>query len=840
MYREKAWELHMIAMRNRKLDLLPRLLLAATLLLLAAGPAVAALPRAGDGGIVFTLDDPAAVAVFLAGDFNGWNATATPLARNGEGQWSATVALAPGSYEYKFVVDDQWLEDPANPERKSDPFGGANSVLTIAADGSVAGAAGAAATAAATSGAGNAASAAAPADMFKVGAPRAVAGGVLFTFRADGAGRVTLAGTFNGWNADDTPLETDGKGNWAVVRPLKAGSYEYKFVADGNWQADPANPDTASDPYGGTNSVVTVDGKGRLIAAPVDASAAAATGTGLQGIETRATIDGRYLTRFEYAKNVPVSFNDQTTVDPRFRLQRPTQSVDLNVRTEVSNTARTLMRLRMDSDQNIIQNNVAAFLDEAYIEIHPETFNLRAYWNQEVFTGEDLLHLGGDIDLPGTIMHDHIDAGKGSAGALFTADPLGIRTRIYLANVHNYDYYNDPELYDNIGQDRFSMRLSRRFGNLTVGLPLYVNRALTWLDFGGLTTGTFPTLDDHRNRTGDNSTWYEVDNTILNGGLDLSYTTGGDWTLGAEALYNQASQDFVTGNQAGQDNVSNGAVEVPIINRETSRLAAQLDYRPEGGTGITLQHEMSTMSGADAEERYLVYTFQPQSVANKQFLWALGATPASVDQDSTELRVDWGSEESSVSLWLRHAGRDYDYAAIGATAPEDSTVSSYSESIWYLAGKAGFGSPGSARGRVELETVYTAADRGVAGMTSDSFETILRYDRDLTRNVGFIADLRWIAYSSAGTPDGGTGDSVDTDFFNPFVGMRYTPIRQLQLVLAYGVDPLDYSIDYGGRQIGRWMYRQNYLWDHPDATNLDAENALKNARVITMRIQMTF
>ena len=436
MDRETPWELHMIAMRNRKTNLLPRLVLAAVFLLMAAASAAAAPPVAGDGGIVFTYGDPAPAAVYLAGDFNGWNATATPMTRDANGQWSAVVALDPGTYEYKFIVDGEWVEDPANPEKKTDPFGGANSVLTIAADGSVAGAAGTAAVApAAAADAGETASTPAPTDMFKVGAPRAVDGGVLFTYRGDGAGRVTLAGTFNGWNADDIPLETDGKGNWAVVRPLEAGSYEYKFVADGNWRADPENPDTTSDPYGGTNSVVAVDGQGRLVAAPVDAAAAATAGTGLQGIETRATIDGRYLTRFEYAKNVPVSFNDQTTVDPRARLQRPTQSVDLNVRTEVSNTARTMMRLRMDSDQNIIQNNVAAFLDEAYIEIHPPNFNLRAFWNQEMFTGEDLLHLGGNIDLPGTIMHDHIDAGKGSAGALFTADPLGIRTRIYLANV---------------------------------------------------------------------------------------------------------------------------------------------------------------------------------------------------------------------------------------------------------------------------------------------------------------------------------------------------------------------------------------------------------------------
>jgi hypothetical protein len=246
------------------------------------------------------------------------------------------------------------------------------------------------------------------------------------------------------------------------------------------------------------------------------------------------------------------------------------------------------------------------------------------------------------------------------------------------------------------------------------------------------------------------------------------------------------------------------------------------------------------MTGAGPDDRYIVYGFLPQATANKKFLWASGAVPASVDQDSTELRVDWKGKGSSLALWLRHAGRDYDYAAIGGAAPEDSTVSSHREDIWYLAGRFVYGNAEDAKGRVELEAGYTAADRGVAGVTNNSLEAILRYDRDLTRNVGFIADVRWVGYRFEGTPDGGTGEPVDTDFINPFVGFRYTPIRQLMLVLAYGVDPLDYSIDYGGRQIGRWMYRQHYLWDHPGATNVDAENFLDRARVVTMRVQMTF
>ncbi len=57
--------------------------------------------------------------VFVAGAFNDWLSTATPLTANGDGTWSATLELAPGAYPYKFVEADYtagteaWACDPA-------------------------------------------------------------------------------------------------------------------------------------------------------------------------------------------------------------------------------------------------------------------------------------------------------------------------------------------------------------------------------------------------------------------------------------------------------------------------------------------------------------------------------------------------------------------------------------------------------------------------------------------------------------------------------------------------------------------------------------------------------
>jgi hypothetical protein len=60
---------------------------------------------------VITCDSGFAEAVFLAGSFNDWSPTATPMKAKG-GHWSVSLPLAPGHYEYKFVVDGQWCCEP--------------------------------------------------------------------------------------------------------------------------------------------------------------------------------------------------------------------------------------------------------------------------------------------------------------------------------------------------------------------------------------------------------------------------------------------------------------------------------------------------------------------------------------------------------------------------------------------------------------------------------------------------------------------------------------------------------------------------------------------------------
>ena len=83
--------------------------------------------------IRFEYLNAAAREVFVAGTFNQWDPLATVLKPGAEGKWDVELALEPGRYEYRFVVDGQWTEDPKSPEYAANPFGGLNSVLQVEA-----------------------------------------------------------------------------------------------------------------------------------------------------------------------------------------------------------------------------------------------------------------------------------------------------------------------------------------------------------------------------------------------------------------------------------------------------------------------------------------------------------------------------------------------------------------------------------------------------------------------------------------------------------------------------------------------------------------------------------
>jgi len=80
--------------------------------------------------IVFSFSAPEAQNVALVGNFNNWDYTKT-MKKDKEGLWTSRVDLEPGKYEYLFLVDGEWQDDPKCQTRQSNSFGSQNCVLEI-------------------------------------------------------------------------------------------------------------------------------------------------------------------------------------------------------------------------------------------------------------------------------------------------------------------------------------------------------------------------------------------------------------------------------------------------------------------------------------------------------------------------------------------------------------------------------------------------------------------------------------------------------------------------------------------------------------------------------------
>ena len=87
----------------------------------------------------FSCHSDSAQAVCLAGSFNDWSPTATPMVRSRRGDWTLSVPLAPGHDEYKFVVDGEWCCHPGDtaldaqhPDCVTNEFGTMNRAIEVA------------------------------------------------------------------------------------------------------------------------------------------------------------------------------------------------------------------------------------------------------------------------------------------------------------------------------------------------------------------------------------------------------------------------------------------------------------------------------------------------------------------------------------------------------------------------------------------------------------------------------------------------------------------------------------------------------------------------------------
>lgn len=81
--------------------------------------------------VTFSLRSPDAKEVILMGDFNRWNPKVHPMKKNKNGVWEKMTFLFPGTYEYRFMVDKHWKNDPNNNQTRTNRFGTINNVIVV-------------------------------------------------------------------------------------------------------------------------------------------------------------------------------------------------------------------------------------------------------------------------------------------------------------------------------------------------------------------------------------------------------------------------------------------------------------------------------------------------------------------------------------------------------------------------------------------------------------------------------------------------------------------------------------------------------------------------------------
>jgi hypothetical protein len=168
------------------------------------------------GNVEFVLKGKSnAYKVVLSGTFNHWNEQSFRMIKEGQ-DWKLKFQMPPGIYEYKFIVDGEWITDPANKFKVQNQHFTYNSILIVGKD----------------------------TEFFLPGYTNAK--------------RVSLSGSFNNWDKTGVPMRKT-KDGWKITQKLPPGKHYYKMIIDKHhWITDPDNTLMKKDDAGNVNSVIIV------------------------------------------------------------------------------------------------------------------------------------------------------------------------------------------------------------------------------------------------------------------------------------------------------------------------------------------------------------------------------------------------------------------------------------------------------------------------------------------------------------------------------------------------------------------------------------------------------
>jgi hypothetical protein len=709
--------------------------------------------------------------------------------------------------------------------------------------------------------------------------------GIRFAYTDPAASGVAWVGDYNGWNTTANPMSKDASGAWTITLPLPPGEHAYKFVVDGNYIADPDNPETKGE-YG--NSVITVAADGTLTGG---AAAPAAPPTGTRDLDpargaSQVRSNTPYSAKLEFhGRGIGLyesSFSDERD---RFELRRPRLELDLDTGIRISEvlTARWLMKISSETEVNFYETNLN--LDRGNITFRGRSMEIFAYDNEAAGTWDDPLHLVGDVGIYG------YDYGYDRQG--FRVRP---RFGAFEGELHYADNFRagdalfpggDPDLpaalaaslrgtddgaggfvfpgrssatggatvVSDVNEDMIALRARRRVGPILVGL---LGRADRGFD---LSNGAFAFAsggDEVRVVTGPfEHTWY-------------GYGAEGRWTPGpaglelfAEVLQGRLLADFRptservtfraafddTGTVSGLTEIardSDGANESATLDRSRrlalgGRWARSLLGAPAGfaATASYMDHDdRIAWDGLESADRDRRSTWSVRARWDQS--WSAVLTRAletilDVEWQGFDYRADdpWDAQFwfARRNFWLEHEG--------GKVSP-DRIVLLGGRDVWTFRPEI----------RVPILPERNCAFEYAGRIHSHSLttrpkviESFFRLGYDLTPSLRAQTDTRWIKYDDPTL-------ALHSGYVDHFAELAYTFAPGIQLALSWGVDPwvLDRATNgyaYRGRDdalvaagVTSTAARDAYLQQGPVIAA--AERALRDRRRIAVEAIVRF
>lgn len=758
-------------------------------------------------------------------------------------------------------------------------------------------------------------------------AVRKVEGGILFEYTDPGAASVNLAGDFNEWNTSATPMaDPEGDGTWIVVLPLEVGSYGYKFVVNGGtWVADPTNPRTVDDGYGGNNSLVEIDADGEIVSSP-GGGAAVPSGTPVvtnNALNSRVYIGGFARVLMPATSDVPG--------DKRLRLERPDDQYNFDFTANLSERLWASIRLQVSTGGNLDANKLAAELYKAQLNFLEDKWSVQANYNEESFQTQDPFGLMGNEDLRGTIRRQRQEFGQGTQGIVFRWEPFGTQFDLSLTDTYDQDIFT-PRLPNEFtqGMKMFDRRTGTDILGLSWRLPVagggvratyrgsYSDWWVNFTNAANSDTTTMPRyLRDHQDRQrqagrseGEISDNFELANDYhvaaldletprlagVAGLVDLGYTWyDARWTLG--------NREEIQG--TGYDD---GKVDYSIGNERGLRGLLGADWEFKGlKTRLSYQYEYS--EGMDSGEEYITYWTQPGTMVSDLDYFVLNAVQGRYSEVNAQtgldiLRTGPRPERSAHLLqwdlswrldrWVVEFELDRDRENLGFVDFHGMGQADFNREKYRVSPRLRYNLGDDDRWYIGMDTQYTSYDdpremqeigassylnyqvNGGGGRHLEAQGYLARMDQAEAVLYGLVPlfgageegfgirfDLRYVDYdgpdgveirSFAPDPQNPEGDWVertaitdlDGNFFMPYVALSWRPSKVVTVELGYGVDPIDYFvISPEGWSNGRQRWRENYNFDrgydrfHPQNL-LDAEKEIEDRTQIVINAFVRF